>query len=228
MRLIHGTLTGAWIVIGINLLMAFGAIGVFARMSPAIAIILERNDRSLEASEAMLAALAREAAGVPTGEGDPAETSPEARFEAALRIALGNVTEPEERPALEAIEASYEAALDGDALAAERAVEAIETLTSINRLAMARADERAEQLGRAGGWAVAIMAGLAFVASLVLLRQLDRKLIGPLEEVHDVLSSFRGGDRRRRCSLADGNAELRGVCRDLNAILDRLQDAERG
>ena len=40
---------GAWVMIGMNLLMAFGAIWVFTRMAPAIREILSRNARSLYA-----------------------------------------------------------------------------------------------------------------------------------------------------------------------------------
>ena len=48
---------GAWLLIALNLLMAFGSIWVFMRMSPAIETIIARNAVSFEATEDMLAAL---------------------------------------------------------------------------------------------------------------------------------------------------------------------------
>ena len=49
MRLAQAVRVGAWILVGLNLLMAVGAIGIFNRMAPAIAVIIERNERSINA-----------------------------------------------------------------------------------------------------------------------------------------------------------------------------------
>ena len=65
----------------LNLLLAFGAIGLFGRMGPAIARILQDNVYSLEACEAMLTELAR-------SNGNPAENSARERFEDALQHAV--------------------------------------------------------------------------------------------------------------------------------------------
>ena len=54
---------GAWIMISLNLLVAFCAIWMFSRMAPAIQEILSRNARSLYACEQMLGFLAHAASG---------------------------------------------------------------------------------------------------------------------------------------------------------------------
>ena len=51
MRLTHAIRTGAWLLIGLNLLLAFGAIGLLTRMTPAIDQIIERNGHSIKACE---------------------------------------------------------------------------------------------------------------------------------------------------------------------------------
>lgn len=222
MRLIHGTLIGAWIVIGINLLMAFGAIGVFARMAPAITIILEQNGRSLQASEDMLVALA-------LSEGGQSDRHAlQTRFEEALHVATGNITEVDEPMMLEEIEQSYRDAFAGDAPAIERVVGAIVALAETNRAAMVRADERAEQLGRAGGWSVAIMAAIAFAVTLILLRNLNLKLIVPLREIHEVVNAYHAGDKLRRCSIASATREVKVICNGINSILDRDSESYDG
>ena len=58
MRLAQAVRVGAWVLMGLNLLMAVGAIALFNRMAPAIAVIIERNERSIGACVDMLASLA--------------------------------------------------------------------------------------------------------------------------------------------------------------------------
>jgi len=47
MQLGKGITLGLWLLIGLNMLMAFGSIGIFLRMAPAIELINFRNARSL-------------------------------------------------------------------------------------------------------------------------------------------------------------------------------------
>ena len=63
MRLAQAVRVGAWILVGLNLLMAVGAIGIFNRMAPAIAVIIERNERSINACVDMLAIMAATGSG---------------------------------------------------------------------------------------------------------------------------------------------------------------------
>jgi hypothetical protein len=214
-RVVHGILIGAWIIIGFNLLVAFGSIGVFARMAPAITIILEQNVRSLEATEVMLSTLAQHHAGAVNKE------KLQTRFETAFDTAAGNVTEPEEPGILSRIENNYLAAFRGDRNARLDAVEAIEQLAAVNRAAMIRADVRAGQLGSAGGWSVALMAGIGFTISLVLLRLLQTRVVDPLQEIHAAVTAYHTGDFKRRCSPSSTTRELRSICLTINAIMDR-------
>ncbi len=215
MRLVRGIHLGAALIVTMGLLLAFGSIAVFARMTPAIAVILEENDRSLEACERMLAALATQ----PRPGEDPGTV---AAFEAALAAAKGNVTEAAEEPILAEIERTWQAERGGDPAVRPELVDAIGRLAAVNRRVMRAADARAADLGRAGGWSVAFMASITLVVFLVLLRSLDVRVLGPIQEIRDVVSARRGGDRRRRCSLPDAESEVRALGRDLNAILDEL------
>lgn len=214
-RVVHGILIGAWIVIGFNLLVAFGSIGVFARMAPAITIILEQNVRSLQATEAMLSTLAQNHAGAENKE------SLQTRFETAFSTASGNITEPEEPAVLARIEDNYLDAFSGDQNARMETVEAIEQLAAINRAAMIRADDRAKQLGIAGGWSVALMAGIGFMISLTLLRLLQTRVVDPLREIHAAVTEYHAGDFKRRCCPSNTTRELRSICTTINAIMDQ-------
>ena len=60
MRLQRDFLLSVGILVAFNILLAFGAIGLFTRMSPAIERILQENVYSTDAAEEMLALLARD------------------------------------------------------------------------------------------------------------------------------------------------------------------------
>ena len=134
---------GAWAVILLNLLMAFGSIWIFMRMAPAIEVIISRNVLSLEASEEMLAILGL------TGEG-AADASARQAFQAALERAEKNITEQEETELLSRIAKFHLPALAGERAAKRETVEAIAELGRSNRSAMHRADLRAQELGLGG------------------------------------------------------------------------------
>ena len=88
MRLAHAVRVGAWFLVVLNLLMAFGTIGIFSRMTPAIAHIIERNGYSIKACEDMLALLALSG-------GQPLDHEHQKRFQDAFDRSKSNVTEPE-------------------------------------------------------------------------------------------------------------------------------------
>ena len=152
MRLAQAVRVGAWLLIWINLLMAVGTIGIFTRMAPAIAVIIEHNDRSLKACEEMLAVLAV------SGTGTSLAAEPARVFRSAFERAKSNVTEPEEPRILARIEPRLEPLLKGEMASREAVVADVLELGRINREAMAAADRRAQQLGRAGAWGVVFMA----------------------------------------------------------------------
>ena len=202
------------IPVAFNLLLAFGAIGLFARMGPAIERILTENVYSNEAAERMLVILLE-----PPGDVDPDERR--RGFDDALRRATINVTEPEEIPVLEDIAERSALALVGDPTAVRDVVRAVERLVSINRRTMNEADRQAQRLGTAGAWSAVIIALTTFGISAVVAYRLQRRVLDPLLHLHDVLTAVREGDRYRRCRSFAASADVRRVLESLNVVLDR-------
>jgi len=205
---------GAWLLVGLNLLMAFGVIGFFTRMSPAIAVIIERNERSLHACAGMLTILA-EAGDAPFPDGLGR------RFLQTIDDAGANATESGESELVDSIRKTAPAAFSGDAEAREELIREINRLYILNVEAMAAADRRAQHLGRAGAWGVVVMAALAFVAGLVFIRNFTGRIAVPLEEIHDVVQAHGRGDLLRRCGgVGSVPRDFRTIFSGLNAILD--------
>lgn len=227
MRLAQAVRVGSWVLIGLNLLMATGTIAIFSRMAPAIAVIIDRNDRSLQTCEDMLAILAM------VDEQGRLTRPAQQTFRAALQRAKENITEPQEPEALAHIEARLAAMFAGDIAARHQTVEAILRLAQINRDAMTLADRHAHHLGRNGAWGVVFMALAIFLAGLIFLRSLARRVITPLEEIHTVMNAHRNGDTMRRCTGIELAQDVSAVFTGINEMLDRQHvtlsiDAEPG
>lgn len=218
MQLPNAVRVGAWLLIGLNLLMAFGTIAIFTRMTPAIERIIERNERSLAAGEEMLTTLILARANhLPTEQ----RTGLRDRFLAALDTARGNITEGGEPEALDGITSHYEAAFAGEPVAIRSTVDSVSDLTRINRLAMRQADEAAQRLGIAGAWGVVFMALAMLAVTLIFLRAIRRRVIDPLVEIHEVLITARGESRFRRCGGGTAPShEVDAVYREINRLLD--------
>jgi len=217
MRLSQSVRLGAWLLVGLNLLMALGAIGILQRMAPAIAGIIERNERSLHACEEMLASLA-----LVGNESDPNDEQ-RARFKAALQRAEQNVTEEGESTALKVVAASSPAVFAGDLAARSQTVTAIGRLADINREAMNQAVKRARQFREGGVWGVVFMAICVFSVGLLFIRGLLRRVVKPIEEIHAVITGYRQGDTMRRCTGTDISQDVRAVFYGINDILDQGQ-----
>ena len=71
MRLAQAIRVGSRCLVGLNLLMAVGTIAIFTRMAPAIAFIIEHNERTLKACEDMLAVMAVTGVGSPFSDDRP-------------------------------------------------------------------------------------------------------------------------------------------------------------
>ncbi len=207
---------GAWVLIALQLLMAFGAIWIFMRMAPAIEVIIDRNVISLEASEEMLAILTLAEQGTAT------DAANRQRFAQALERAQNNLTEKEEPELIRSIAAQYSRALAGDRVAIERTVGAIVQLGRINRDAMRTADLQARQLGMGGAWAVVFMASAAFLAGMLFLHSLKRNLLLPLDEIHAAIMAFSQGDTLRRCTQKNVPKDMHNLMLRMNTILDEL------
>ena len=215
MRLAHAVKVGAWFLVGLNLLMALGSIGIFMRMAPAITTIIDRNGRSLQACEEMLASLAL------ADSGD--NEAQIIMFKKAYERARNNVTETEEPASLQVIEETYQDAFRGEMEARQATVGAIVNLGKTNRRAMIKADENAQKLGYAGAWGVVFMAILVFVVGLIFIRSLTRRLVVPLKEIHSVIVARRNGETMRRCTGTDLSEDIEAVFKGINEILDQCQ-----
>jgi PAS domain-containing protein len=201
-------------LVACNVLLAFGAIGLLTRMSPAIERILRENVSSGEVAEYMLILLVQSTRELPS-------EARQKQFEHALQRARKNVTEPEEVSVLERIAQRYEAALMGDDSAIMAIVQALQKLTAINRQAMVSADQEAQRLGSAGAWIAVCIAVASFIISLAIIRRLEQEVLNPLIELSDVLDAVRLGNRHRRCRLMEAPEELRRVLHAVNTLLDR-------
>lgn len=207
-------LLGVGALVAILLLVCFGSIGLLARMSPAIEHVLEENDESLEAIEEMLTVLAE------SGH-DPVTEPGKGRFREALERVRKNVTEQEEKPEIEAIGDSWEAAVSGDGDARHRSVAALGRLAKVNREAMHRANQEAQRLGWAGAWATVLLCVFGFGAALVVTRRIDARILQPIAELNGVLQQAKDGGEYRRCTLAGASADVSFVMSAVNDLLDR-------
>lgn len=214
MKLAHSVKLGAWFIIGLNLVMAFGSIRVFMRMAPAIETIIEQNERSLHACEEMLSNLAL----VDQSGNDELLKSD---FQKALQWAKSNITEKEEPIAIEAISQNYIQAFEGNLNGKKKTVAAIQHLSQINRAAMVTADLKARKFGNAGAWGIVFMASAVFMAGMLFMKGMKRSLVQPLEEIHSVIQAVKAGDNMRRCTGPDAPQDIRTIFGGFNDILDQ-------
>jgi methyl-accepting chemotaxis protein len=215
MRLAHAVKMGAWFLVGLNLLMAFGSIGILMRMAPAITNIIDRNERALQACEDMLASLAM--SNIPPNEDQIA------MFKEAFERAKNNATEGEEPASLKSIETAFQDAFLGDLTARQATVNAIVNLGKINREARARADGKARQLGYTGAWGIVFMAIVVFIVGLIFIHSLTRRLVIPFKEIHTVIAVRRNGELMRRCTGTNLPQDIRAIFHGINEILDQCQ-----
>ncbi len=214
MKLAHSVKVGAWLLIALNLLMAFSSIWIFMRMAPAIEVIISQNEVSLEASEEMLAALLQ----VKTSDSRPVESTES--FRNALTRAKNNITEKEEPAVIDKITRYYEGAFKGNNIALKETVRAIVELGVINRDAMRRADAKARQLGYAGAWGVVFMATVIFMVGMIFIRSMKKNILEPMQEIDAVINAFREGNMMRRCSMKSPPKSIRHIFGNINDLLD--------
>ena len=206
---------GMWLIMGLQLLLATGAIAILMRMTPAIADVIDDSRGTLIACEDMLSALA--------ASHDPQMHD---RFHAAVIRASTVITTPEQQQALSTIATSAPSALAGDPSHRQRTVEAINDLSALSRRDMKRTSMDAQRLGRAGAWGVVFMALIAFTVSHVILLGLYRQTIEPIEEIRSVLAAHTHGDTLRRCTVSGRPTGVRSLFNDFNQILDRSTNAD--
>jgi PAS domain-containing protein len=204
-------------LLALHLISGFAAIALLGRMRPALEQILERNVVSLESVEEMLSVLS-------TQRGEAANAADAERFRRAFEIAESNVTESEEPALLAVIRRQSERALAGDDGAIAAVADAATLLGRSNRSAIEKANHDAQRLGYGGAWAVALLSFFTFGSGLLALRQLDRRVLAPLSELHEVLAAPGEGDHHRRCHAPAGTSdELAVGMRAVNHLLDALR-----
>ncbi|SMC99322.1 hypothetical protein SAMN02746065_11944 [Desulfocicer vacuolatum DSM 3385] len=208
---------GVWFLMGLNLLMALGSIWIFMRMAPAIEVIIDRNELSLEACEEMLSSLAL------MGTDGAVDGGLKDSFLGAMERVENNITETKEPGALQAIHTNFSQAFAGDVKARHATVTAITLLAGINRDAMIRADLRARQFGYAGAWAIVFMAATVFFAGMLFKRRLSKNLLVPMGEIEAVVRAHQNGDIMRRCTGADVPGEVQNLFDGVNELLDKIQ-----
>lgn len=207
-------LTGVWFIILLNLLMAFGSIWIFLRMTPAIETIIDQNDKSLHACEDMLAAIAL------NNYSSKSIEKQTTLFFSAYQKARGNITEKLEKDYLDNIAINYIEAFNNNPNALKITIESIQSLSKINRAAMLRADRKAQQLGNAGAWGIVFMAISIFISSMIFKRYLYSNLIQPMDELNSVIEARQNGDTIRRFFPSDMPKNIRKIFLSLNNILD--------
>lgn len=222
MKLVQSVRLGAWFLIGLNLVMAFGSIWVFMRMAPAIEIIIEQNEKSLHACEEMLSAL------VMANQSENEDGSIKKTFLDALNRAKSNITEKEEPIAIEAISENYTSAFEDNGDGIKKTVAAILHLAEINRDAMVVADWKARSFGNAGAWGIVFMASAVFLVGLLFMKGLKKSLVKPLEEIDSVVKAVKAGDITRRCTGPDVPQDIQVIFSGINDILDQNHPKFRG
>lgn len=243
-------LLGYGFLVVLVVLSAFGAALGFQRLGTSIGRVLEENVDSMKAVVELLEALERQDSAVLAsllgdGAGTAGIADSERVFLAALERARGNVTLPEEPGIIAEIEERFRAYRDTrDALLAvrpERPLAAYEAdtyprfvavktavvdLLEANHRAAVAADRAAEREATRRAVLHGGLVALALLALAFVSRAMGRDLLEPLSELKTVAQAIADGDRRRRSSGASRSDELGTVARQLNAVLDALEDSE--
>ena len=203
---------GIGLLLLVQVVIAFGAIGLLGRVAPAVERIMAENVSSLEAAEQLIATLAK---------GDVSADSQALKsFDEAVRRLRKNVTEGGEIPLIDRISAQREALARGDDVARVEIIEAATQLTELNREVMRKADARAQRLGMAGAWAAVFVSILGFAASVLVVNRLRRHIVYPLQELSDVFRDLDAGDHQRRCIPCESTKDVVELMERVNRNLD--------
>ncbi|HSF16253.1 MAG TPA: hypothetical protein VLK65_11945 [Vicinamibacteria bacterium] len=205
---------GIAILLAIQILMGFAAIGLLSRMAPVIDQILQENVTSIEAAEEMLAVLALSRGGTTRSR------DLDGQFFGALARARDNVTEEQEPEILDRVDRGYEGLQEGAEESLAATVAAVEELIRINRDATRNTRDSARRLSEAGAWAVVLMALAGFAVGIVVAVRIQKRVVEPLDEIHGVIVSEKAGDPYRRCQYREAPPEVREIMSTLNELLD--------
>ncbi len=214
MRAVAEIRTGIGVLIGLQLLVTFGVMGLLTRMAPAVERVITQNVTSITAVEEMYAALAARDCGQSVSEA-------EARFDNGLQNARASAYLPGELALIDDIDKEWRSGLAGDCDARLRTGQRLGTLADLNREEMETADEAAKQLGGAGAWAATLLGLITFGTGVGLIRAYTRRFAAPLGEIEGVLAAAHRGDPYRRAKRLDAPQEYGAIATRLNQMLDR-------
>lgn len=235
-------LVAVLLILSLLALFTVSALGESARG------ILQDNYRSVQAAQHMKAALERlDRAALLLLSDQRAETLTQAAshrqvFEAGLRVAQANITEPGEAELAQALAAAwldYRRSFDDLGALGEpgarrqhyvsqlvpaslRVGSAADGVLAINQDAMERRSERAR---RAAAWlsrATAVAAVVAIALGILASTLLTTRLLRPLARLSSAVRRLGGGDLAARAPI-EGQDELAQLSVDFNAMADRLQ-----
>ena len=189
-------------------IIAIAGIKGFQRLAPAINIINSRNTQSLYYAEQMLTSISTQ--------------KNIKNFEFYLNKSKQNITEKHERENINNIEKVYKSAFLGNTKAEEQTIDCIIDLSRVNRKAMEKAGNDASKLESVGIWLIIFPTIFAWIIGITLLKMIENTMIKPLSELQDVVSSYREGNKMRRCPNISKSEEFQEIYNDLNAILDKI------
>jgi hypothetical protein len=210
---------GTGLIAAVSVTLAFGLIGLFSRMTPAVKAILEDNVESQSAAFDLLEALARREA---SGGVD------EARLRDAIARARANITVEGEETVIAALEAGLAKGPDLDAEGLTALAGGARRLWDLNMAAMKEADARAVRLGAAGAW-TAVFGGLVvIIIALLSWARVKARVIEPLEDISRVLHGVRGQQPQLRCLRSGGTSDIDQVRGHINDLLDDMKRIQTG
>lgn len=189
-----------------TIIAAAGIYG-FQRLEPAINLLNSRNTQSLYYAEQMLTSISVQ--------------KDLNKFEKNLYLAKNNITETDEKEAVDNIESNYELAFKGNKQIEEETINEIAVLAKINRLAMEEAGTNAKKQRTIGIWIILFPTIFIWIIGFALLKRLDRTYIKPIQELNDVIFEFNKGNSMRRCPSITISKDLQKLYDGINTILDK-------
>lgn len=187
-------------------IITIAGIDGFQRLEPAINLLNSSNTQSLYYAEQMLTSISAK--------------KDLKIFEKNLILAKKNITEPDEKEAIDKIAFNYLPAFKGNKEIEEETINEITDLARINRLAMEEAGVNAKKQKAVGIWIILFPSVFIWFMGIALLKRLDRTYIKPIQELNDVIFDYNKGNCMRRCPSTTASKDLQKLYEGINHILD--------
>jgi len=97
----------------------------------------------------------------------------------------------------------------------------------LDRVASVEEIESLRALARSGAYVLIAMGFGAFIAGVAITRRISRRVIAPMEELHDASVAFRDGDLHRRSHLTTSSLEVSSITEMFNNLLDQRAQIEQ-